>query len=175
MMRFCAIRLFGPRRAFSRRGAIFRERAGGNAPARKYNRRAPAPGRRAAHAAHSAPHAPACAVTPVTPQRAPRKHDDDCACLQRAAAFIIALFSALWCSWLTRRPLKAETAGSSPASAITNPQLNTYARQQRSQERLSGHASRDSRWPAEKDDPVPPPAKARRERLLQVLPKNRDH
>src|SRR5215475_5500159 len=32
----------------------------------------------------------------------------------------IALHQARWCNWLTRRPLKAESTGSSPVRAISN-------------------------------------------------------
>src|SRR5262249_24322042 len=32
----------------------------------------------------------------------------------------IALYQARWCNWLTRRPLKAESTGSSPVRAISH-------------------------------------------------------
>lgn len=64
-------------------------------------------------------------MTPVTLHAAPREHGDARACHSRAAAFIIALYLAPWCSWLTRRPLKAESASSSLAGAITHPNKNS--------------------------------------------------
>src|SRR5262249_31148908 len=41
----------------------------------------------------------------------------------------IALHQARWCNWLTRRPLKAESTGSSPVRAISNHTLEGGCRE----------------------------------------------
>lgn len=64
------------------------------------------------------------AAANAAPDFKPRRR----ACQRREGKPIIQFLLALWCSWLTRRPLKAETAGSSPASAITHIKIMSQAK-----------------------------------------------
>ena len=46
--------------------------------------------------------------------------DSSCSLLEKRASTVLSsLCLARWCNWLTRRPLKAESTGSSPVRAIS--------------------------------------------------------